>query len=90
MFFFTGLRHTCNDYHDCEDGMHCTMENSTKPAAFGAKVQGQSYKVCLCDEADGWYETGNHCSGAITIFSGFAPILLGLFIGALLAQKQMH
>uniref|UniRef100_A0A336L3L3 CSON002765 protein n=1 Tax=Culicoides sonorensis TaxID=179676 RepID=A0A336L3L3_CULSO len=88
-----GLRHLCQELINCEDGMVCAVENATKPAAFGAKVQPVSqYKVCLCDEADGWVEDlrGTHCSGALNVVSGFAPILLGLFIGTILAQKQMH
>jgi hypothetical protein len=85
-----GLRHLCNEVDDCEDGMTCAVENATKPAAFGAKAQATSYKVCLCDDEDGWYETGNHCSAAINLFSGFSPILIGLLLGMLVAQKQMH
>lgn len=89
----SGLRHLCQELINCEDGMICAIENATKPAAFGAKVQPASqYKVCLCDEADGWVEDlrGTHCSGAFNVAAGFAPLFFGLFVGMLLAQKQMH
>lgn len=88
----TGLRHLCQELDNCEDGMVCESEISTKPAAFGAKTSTNQYKVCLCDKEGGWEEDvrGHHCSTATNLMSGVASTVGSLLIGYLLARKQIH
>lgn len=91
-FFFTGLRHLCQELDNCEDGMVCEPENATKPAAFGAKVSTSQYKICLCDEVAGYEESisGHHCSKAANFMAGTASTIVSLLMGFILAQKQIQ
>ncbi|XP_059610413.1 uncharacterized protein LOC132257497 [Phlebotomus argentipes] len=92
---FKGLRHMCADTNQCDEGMLCAVENSTKTTALGSKVPtsaGDQQKVCLCDEDAGYSESprNNNCSGAITIFAGVIVPLISLVIGSLMARKPLQ
>lgn len=51
-----GLRHTCTESGQCDDGMICGIDNKTRTAAVGSF---QSFKLCLCDEEVGYQESFN-------------------------------
>ncbi|XP_055699605.1 uncharacterized protein LOC129799603 [Phlebotomus papatasi] len=92
---FKGLRHMCSDVKECEEGMLCAVENSTKTTALGTKVPSSTadqQKLCLCDEDNGYSESprNNNCSGAITIFAGIIVPLISLMIGSILARKPLQ
>uniref|UniRef100_A0A1L8D9U6 Uncharacterized protein n=2 Tax=Nyssomyia neivai TaxID=330878 RepID=A0A1L8D9U6_9DIPT len=91
---FKGLRHMCSDNNQCEEGMLCAVENSTKTTALGNKVSSTAdqQKLCLCDEDAGFSESirNNNCSGAITIFAGIVVPLISLVIGSIMARKPLQ
>lgn len=60
--FQKGFRHLCNGEDQCDEGMICTTDNSTKTVALGFRNNAQP-KLCLCDENEGYTEENNECSG---------------------------
>lgn len=60
MLSIPGLRHTCTDSNQCDEGMICT--NETKPSTV---FRSSPSKLCLCDEEVGYEESINlnYCSG---------------------------
>uniref|UniRef100_A0A182TQJ2 Uncharacterized protein n=1 Tax=Anopheles melas TaxID=34690 RepID=A0A182TQJ2_9DIPT len=94
---YKGLRHLCGDSAQCDYGMMCAIENSTKPtttlvtsktfltSSMLSSNGNSTYKVCLCDEEAEFFENKHerHCSGGtvVIVTTGAVIPLMLLLLG---------
>ncbi|XP_049536973.1 uncharacterized protein LOC125951891 [Anopheles darlingi] len=102
---YKGLRHLCMESAQCDYGMMCAIENTTKttttlvmsktfPISNMLNGNGNSsYKVCLCDEEADFFENKHerHCSGTVvTVISGALIPLVLLLLGTTIANQPAN
>ena len=93
----TGLYHFCTDNLQCDVGLICAKDNSTKPSTsfsktfMSSKEVSNKTRVCVCDEELGYILEGDHCNSATTKFlSGLLlPLLVLLYFRPSLQMDRL-